>query len=206
MISTRAFFLRFFGRLVLGASIVLVLSGRAAAAPLGLVTGTPDITASNLVLAYDPAGGLCGGDWTLCYSSDASTWLFAAGLLDPAVSGAEYHLKAQVDPSGQLTGGVLSIDGYVSGSLTAFGFEFAGGVAVLEFLAAVNGGSLAHEVGSTVGVVGMVFGFTGFDAPFTIGSDNVNTDNFAANVPEPTTVALLGLALAGYVARRRLRR
>ncbi len=186
--------------LIVAAAIALsTLATTATAAPLNLTSHLPDITASSLNFTYNPAGCAAGG-FTLCYSGPAAISTF--GLTpDFAEYPVDYSILAVVDPSGNLLpGGTMTLGPYLTGTIEKFGFAFAGGSSVLEFLVDITGGSKAGVFGPRVGVIGAVFDFGSF-TEFTTAT--AQTDTFP--VPEPMTLTLVGIGLAVSGLRRRCR-
>jgi hypothetical protein len=204
--------------LAIAALVAVLAPGRAEAAPLGLNTSSPDIMAYFLDFQFDSEGGLCGeDDFTLCYSADEA-WIESLGL-DPELVEFDvpYQLGAAIDPlTGDLLHGTFSLGQYLTGTLTAFGYSFtdASGpdglpYALLEFLVAITGGSLASAFGPTMGVIGVVHGW---DAPRdgmwnqVQISDDAITDNFRVSINEPASLLLLSVGFFGISAAQRRRR
>ncbi len=199
--------------LVMAALLTLVVQGRAFATPLGLTAGTPDIMASPLSLAFNSAGGVCGADtgYTLCLSGNP-TFIYTYPPVAEIPDGeANYSLIAAIDPpTGTLgaLGGSFAIGSYLTGSVSDFGYAIADGVAILEFIINTTGGTAASTFGSTVGVIGTVWGWGAADfgaTPFVVNDPTAYTDNFGmdAPIPEPATLCLLGLGLFAITLRRR---
>jgi hypothetical protein len=71
---------------------------------------------------------------------------------------------------------------------------------IFKYSPAVEGGTLTFTVSSAGGFLG-----GGIAIPSIVGSPSANNFNFATStVPEPTSFALLGIGMAGFLAYRRL--
>ena len=186
----------------------LLAANSANAALLGLnLDPAPDIFSSFITVDYDM------GTQTLTADGFALNLFDGA---DNAIAGGTFSLTASVDNSGVLSGGSLMIGGttggfnsgtLLTGSLTALGFDDAGGDP-LEFMFDVTGGDLAGMYGSSGGIIMTNTGFNAglFTGNFTSGDMAASSDTgVPTSVPEPESLLLLSLTLCGLITARRCR-
>ena len=174
-------------------------------------------------LAYDPTGDNGNGSlWSGDFGDDIVEIDLSGNVLNTLVNGGQYSLYglAYDDSTGNLwghsTGGlVVEIDSSDGMMLSSFPEGFT---ANTPNIAVTNGGLSGYsELGGslaamcqcdpsdTVGVyTNGVFGFN-FDAQAqsTAGGADVQHLGVAVTVPEPATLGLLTIALAGFAVRRR---
>lgn len=190
----------------LGVILVLGMSCAAQGALIGVQKNgnVPDIYVGLIDIAYNAttdaftAGGIAG---SVDFGSDPQ-----------GITNGTYSIAITVDENGVPGSGVLTIGGTVGsyasgtllvGSLVDFGFK-AGGNDIFDFLFTPTGGDLQSAFSPQVGVI-LTAGSTAFADDFTVSfsssSGNGSSDNF--RVPEPATLALVGIGFAGLAARRR---
>ncbi len=178
----------------------------AQATPLNLVTDVPDVTSLFVAVSFD------SGTSTFTANGFA-TDLDLDGIAPPdyTIDGGAFSLSATLAPTTlgtdmYVTGGSISITGtipalgYNSGTLLTgtvddVGYLPAGGE-IFEFLFAVTGGDLAplypsgQRGGTIINAVNSGFGGS-FAASFA--NDGFSGTSDAFPIPEPSTVAMLGL-------------
>ena len=188
----------------------LSLSAPALASPLNLNLLTPDITSGFIVVNYNATTDVLQATGT-ALSLDFD------GIAPPdhAISGGSFSLTANINASGSLVSGTLTIGGTVAAlgagsplltaNLTQFGFSSSPLTQVFEFTATVTGGSQAAAFGTTIGTILNLGG--GFGGSFNSNFTNANFFGQAvadtARIPVPGTgVAAAGLALLARRGRR----
>lgn len=215
--------MRLLDRCLLGAALLLLASQPrvAAATPLNLVLPeAPDILSQFIDLRYDADTDLLSADG---YSLQIA---LGAGNFHEIHAGS-FHIGFQTDGttvygSGgddlSITGDIasLGVSGtLLTGKIAQFGASPIG-PGVFEFVFSVTGGALADPYFG-VGFAGVILGagpgstFTGsFDADFSnqlggqAGSGSGSADT--APIPEPASLVLLGVGVAGLVGfGRRMR-
>lgn len=164
------------GIVVAFAACLLLGANTAAAVPLGLTLGVPDIQASGVLLSYDPI------DNQLSLAGEVD--LVSYDDLTSVVVSGDFALVAAMDPYGVFSGGSFTMfDGatlLLSGELTAFGSS----ISSLEFLYDVTGGTLG--AGYDVGGLLLNGGLRSDDVLLT-----ANAGALASNpVPEPSAALL----------------
>lgn len=201
---------------ILTTSAFLMLGTTAQAAPLNLtLNNVPDIISSFIDVTYTAStDSFSASGFALELDDDG------IGLPE-AIAGGTFNLSANINASGVLSGGSLTIGGTVAslgfnsgtlltGDLTAFGFPGAGGDP-LEFLFDITGGDAAGLYGSLPG--GIILSDAGFTGDFTNDFDNLIGGvtgtgigvSDVAPVPLPAAVWLFGSGLLGLagIGRRR---
>lgn len=188
--------------LAIAGVLMAALTATATAAPLGLKTGWPDMTASFVDFKYVTSGDACGAgsEYNLCFNG-APALISSVGLSPDVTDVVPVLIAAAVTPTGTLgqAGGILMIGSYLIGEITDFGYQFGSGNADLELLAHLTGGTLAPSFASIVGIKGTIYGFGGLGSNYV--TTDVNADIFV--VPEPASIGLLLVGLAALRARCR---
>lgn len=208
---------------------VLAIQSVSQAAPLNLVKGYPDVF-SDFVTVHYTAPVVTPGTGTLVINGVAESLQFTLSGPTETISngGMDLTVLISVDASGHATGanspGGLVISGTTSsygssplltGDLDQFGFLTSGGN-IFEFTFTNIGGSAAALFGPQVGMIvnakfGSIGGAVNFTGLFNADFHNSSTagewdgvgeaDTFA--VPEPTSIALVGLTGLTLISRRR---
>jgi len=177
----------------------------------------PRVYSTFVQVDYDPAGAGANGlleasgwTWDLYEDETSMSW--------PIYSG-EFLLSVEIDKAtGQGVSGSLDVTGdpygpletlFYSTTLTAFGY---GGDDLFECLFTQEGSGLP-PVGEPIGIImnavsidDLIFSEgvePGWDVAFSNGGDGYSN---AFYLPEPSSMALLGLAGLGLISRRRIRR
>lgn len=183
------------------------VSTSALAAPLNLTMSTPDITSGLISTNYNATSD------TLTVTGTALTIDFnGAPPPDNGITGGSFSLIANIDGSGNLISGTLTIAGTIpalgagspllTANLTAFGFSSSPLTQIFEFRATTTGGSQAAGFGSQVGtILNLGGGFTGSFASNFSGSGFGNADT--GRIPAPGSALLLGSVGALGLRRRR---
>lgn len=198
-----------FGRCSLTVLVVLSLAGFASAAPLNLIKAEPDYNASlDLVADWNVETHQFTISGTLLQYQDATGVQFDYD--------GPYNLSATLTETGEFVSGTLTIRGnlyqnpslpfedLLTATLDDFGYSLVGGVAIFEFTGVATA---AHpdrdfEVGRKIGVIleASASEFSGsFEQSFGLAERTVDT--FA--IPEPATMALVGVGMAAGLLRRR---
>lgn len=191
----------------LGLLISLLVGTTGWAAPLNLnLNSEPDIFSSFINLDYSAAG-------SLLTASGFALNLSLGGTND--IAGGSFDLSASIDNAGVFSGGTLDIGGTIAGlgfnsgtlltgTLTAFGFNGAGGDP-LEFLFNATGGD---ALGLYSGLGGIILSGTGFGGSFAndFGSNPFGAMADVGVVPVPAAVWLFGSALLGLIGYNRRRK
>jgi hypothetical protein len=204
---------RFAGAAV--AVAALAWSGTAAAAPVLLTMGKPDITSLFLTVDYNGAGTftVSGTPWT--YAPDTNP----AHLIDmgPTPSSLQdFVINMTINPAtGVPTGGTLDIEGDIpgvadgdllTGTISEFGFPTLSGKPNFEFVFTNLGGLLAPAFGGSAGHANIIVSQTDVSFSGSFGaiayhddtgmSAQSDTAASPTSVPAPAAV-WAGLALLG---------
>ena len=184
------------------AAPVLFTSEAAYLAAVGATTTYVDFAGS-------PAATVAGGSFT-----GAVTFGSCTGGLATCGSSVLHNSDAITDLGGSpAPNGVAAVGGVFTAPVHAFAFHYvSGGLGSIE----LNGSTFVAVNSALPGFVGIVSsdpitGFVGINQVFPqgIGNDRYFIDDFRINdprrVPEPVTLALVGLGLAAVARRRALR-
>lgn len=199
--------------------IVCILAGAVVShgAPLDLIPLRPDITSGLIDIEYIASSG--------AFTADGLPFMYyGPPLPDGAITPGFFDLDATISASGVASSGSLLITGttlggsgtgvfgdLLTGDLLDFGFapDGSSGAPIFEFLFAVTGGQLESDfdvLGATIGVI-LTSGDTsfpgGFGADYSLNSHDFATSNTFIPMPEPASVFLTLVGLAGIVIRKR---
>jgi hypothetical protein len=180
------------------------LAGSATAAPIGATTGAPTLTAGPVDVTYDA--------FTQDFSASGLP-LTLNGVPVQGPKGLQISAIVQTDGTGLSPSSFLLITGDIGfgsqtlllGTLTQVGFDGSSVLdsSIIEFLVSVDSGWAAF--GPTAGVILSGLQFSPLLSTDPEWTSTAVADVFAV-VPEPATLALLGIGLSAYAAARRTKK
>lgn len=213
----------FLAILVILSLVLLSMAGSAHATLIGIDLGLPDIT-SNSVGSYQ----YDSGSKLFTSTAQALTITFDGTTLIPITNGS-YSVQFYVNSSGNFFGGVPGSDLVISGTFTYNGTTYSGPLltgevtnfgwlnipgtkyALFDFTFVNTGGLLQSFFGGSGNNGGDIFSseISNFTGNWNVSHSGMKVKHdTAAAVPEPSTILLFGLGIAGLAifGRRKIRK